>query len=279
MLKSSGFVLLILFFGCSSINENSKETTTSQIQNIPLSPEGWSLVWSDEFEGTEINKDWWNYNIGNGKNGWGNNELEYYTDTFENSRVENGNLVIEARNDLSGDYKYSSARLTTKNKKSFGFGRTDIRAKIPLGQGIWPALWMLGDNINEVGWPACGEIDIMELIGNLPSVSHATVHYGEDFSKHKYKGEQYSILDETFNDRFHIFSVVREKNQMWFYVDDVLFFNFSLKDTQGVAYPFNQKFYFIFNVAIGGNWPGNPDDSTKFPQQMLVDYIRVFEKK
>lgn len=169
--------------------------------------------------------------------------------------------------------------MITKDKKSFDFGRTDIRAKLPFGQGIWPALWMLGNTIDQKGWPACGEIDILELIGNLPSTSHATVHFGVDFPNHKYVGNSYHVSDEMFNDRFHVFSVVREYNQMWFYVDDILIFEFSSKDTQGQPYPFNEQFFYIFNVAIGGNWPGDPDETTVFPQQMLVDYIRVFEKE
>jgi len=247
--------------------------------STPTSYEGWDLAWADEFENAEINTSWWTHEIGNGDNGWGNNELEYYTDASENSRIENGNLVIEARSDSWNDHQYTSARMITKDKKSFGFGRTDIRAKLPYGQGIWPALWMLGANINLKGWPACGEIDIMELIGNQPSTSHATVHWGIDFANHKYTGKSYSLTDEIFNDRFHVFSVVRAFNQMWFYVDDILIFEFKSKDAQNQPYPFNEQFFFIFNVAIGGNWPGNPDETTQFPQKMLVDYIRVFEKK
>ena len=240
--------------------------------------EGWKLTWEDEFDGAEINKDWWVHEIGNGDSGWGNNELQFYTEAPENSRVENGNLVIEARNDSWNGHKYTSARLVTKEKKSFGYSRIDIRAKLPFGQGIWPALWMLGDNIEQVGWPACGEIDIMEMIGNYPSTSHATVHFGTDFSSHKYSGKSYNISGEIFNDRFHVFSVVREVNQMWFYVDDILIFEFETNDTEGMSYPFNQNYFLVLNVAIGGNWPGNPDETTQFSQLMIVDYIRVFEK-
>ncbi len=247
--------------------------------STPTSYAGWTAVWADEFNGPEINLEWWTHEIGNGDNGWGNNELEFYTDAPENSRIENGNLVIEARNDSWNSRQYTSARMVTKDKKTFGFGRTDIRAKIPYGQGIWPALWMLGINIDDKGWPACGEIDIMELIGNHPSESHATVHFGSDMNNYKYTGDSYKVSDEIFNDRFHVFSVVREMSQMWFYVDDILIFDFSTSDTQGQPYPFNEQFFFIFNVAIGGNWPGSPDATTVFPQFMEVDYIRVFEKE
>ena len=240
----------------------------------PISYEGWKLAWGDEFDGDEINKNWWTHEIGNGSNGWGNNEIEYYTDAKENSRIENGKLIIEARDDSWNGHKFTSA----KDKKSFNYSRIDIRAKIPFGQGIWPAIWMLGDNIDQVSWPACGEIDIMELIGNHPSTSHATVHFGTDFSSHKYSGDSYIISNEIFNDRFHVFSVIREANIMWFFVDDILIYEFSSNDTQGMSYPFNQDFFLILNVAIGGNWPGDPDGTTQFPQQMMVDYIRVFEK-
>ena len=245
----------------------------------PNSYQGWKLVWKDEFDGKDINNENWTHEIGNGDNGWGNSELEYYTDDLKNSRLKNKNLVIEARDDSWNGHKYTSARMVSKEKNSFGYGRVDIRAKLPYGKGIWPALWMLGDNIDEVGWPACGEIDIMELIGDHPSKSHATVHFGKNFANYKYVGDDYSLSNEIFNDRFHVFSVVREENQMWFYIDDIMFFEFSSNDTQGMPYPFNQKFFFILNVAVGGNWPGNPDATTQFPQQMLVDYIRVFEKE
>lgn len=258
-------------------NDDENLPYEAEDYTTPKSYDGWTSVWADEFVGSEINKAFWTHEIGNGDNGWGNNEMEYYTDASENSRIRNGHLVIEARDDSWDGHKYTSARMITKDKKSFASGRTDIRAKLPYGQGIWPALWMLGNSIDQRGWPACGEIDIMELIGNLPSTSHATVHFGS--SNYKYVGDSYKISGENFNDRFHVFSVVRELNQMWFYVDDILIFDFSSKDTQGQPYPFNEQFFFIFNVAIGGNWPGSPDESTVFPQKMEVDYIRVFEKE
>ena len=281
-----------LFFESSTEVAFNKQTANIKIKNddeqmpydvddyeTPSSYAGWSLAWADEFDGTKINTDWWTHEIGNGDNGWGNNEMEYYTDGEENSRIENGKLVIEARDDSWNGKKYTSARMITKDKKTFGFSRTDIRARLPFGQGIWPALWMLGNNIDEKGWPACGEIDILELVGHQPSTSHATVHWGQDFSNWKYIGDDYMINGEIFNDRFHVFSLVREYNRMWFYVDDILIFDFDYQDTQGQPYPFNEQFFFIFNVAIGGNWPGSPDETTQFPQRMEVDYVRVFEKE
>ncbi len=245
----------------------------------PESYAGWSLAWADEFEGPEINSEWWTHEIGNGDNGWGNNELEHYTDATENSRIEDGKLVIEARNDSWNGQQYTSARMITKGKQNFQICRADIRAKVPYGQGIWPALWMLGENINEKGWPACGEIDIMELVGHQAATTHSTVHWGSNFDNHKYTGKSYSLTGEIFNDRFHVFSVVKEYNRLYFFVDDILTFEFTAQDLQGQPNPFNDSFFFIFNVAIGGNWPGNPDETTVFPQFMEVDYIRVFEKE
>jgi len=260
-------------------NDDSALPYETDDYSTPETYDDWKLAWADEFSETEINTEWWTHEIGNGDNGWGNNEMEYYTNGAENSRIEDGKLVIEARNDSWNGIQYTSARMVTKDKKTFSFSRTDIRAKLPYGQGIWPALWMLGNNIDDKGWPACGEIDILELVGHQPSTSHATVHWGQDYSNWKYIGNGYSLNSEIFNDRFHVFSVVREFNQMWFYVDDILIFDFTSKDTQGQPYPFNEQFFYIFNVAIGGNWPGSPDETTQFPQRMEVDYIRVFEKE
>jgi beta-glucanase (GH16 family) len=259
-------------------NDDSALPYDTEDYVTPESYPGWKTSWADEFDGPEINTDIWTHEIGNGDNGWGNQELEYYTDAPENSRIEDGKLVIEARNDSWNGKEYTSARMITWHKKSMHYGRVDIRAKLPTGQGIWPALWMLGDNLDTKGWPACGETDIMELIGNQPSTSHATVHFGAN-GTHSYFGKQYSLNGEIFNDRFHVFSLVWEFNQLWFYVDDILFYEFTSKETQGQPYPFNDPSFFLFNVAIGGQWPGDPDETTVFPQQMVVDYIRVFEKE
>jgi beta-glucanase (GH16 family) len=259
-------------------NDDSALPYDTEDYITPNSYPGWKISWADEFVGPEINTDIWTHEIGNGDNGWGNQELEYYTDAPENSRIEDGKLVIEARNDSWNGKEYTSARMITWHKKSMHYGRVDIRAKLPTGQGIWPALWMLGDNLDTKGWPACGETDIMELIGNQPSTSHATVHFGAN-GTHSYFGKQYSLNGEIFNDRFHVFSLVWEFNQLWFYVDDILFYEFTSKETQGQPYPFNDPSFFLFNVAIGGQWPGDPDETTVFPQQMVVDYIRVFEKE
>ncbi|MDZ7604449.1 MAG: family 16 glycosylhydrolase [Cyclobacteriaceae bacterium] len=176
------------------INDDSDLPYTTEDYTTPAAYEGWTKTWADEFEAASINSTWWTHEIGGG--GWGNNELEYYTASPENSRVDDGSLIIEARNDTwDGQHQYTSARMITKGKKSFGSSRTDIRARLPYGQGIWPALWMLGNSIDTKSWPACGEIDIMELIGKQPATSHATVHWGSDFANHKYIGNSYILGD------------------------------------------------------------------------------------
>lgn len=259
-------------------NDDSQLPYDEEDYTTPTSYQGWDKVWADEFTAGEINSEWWTHEIGNGEGGWGNNELQYYTDGSQNSRIRDGKLVIEARDDSWNGQKYTSARMITKNKQTFGFSRVDIRAKVPYGQGIWPALWMLGESFDDKGWPACGEIDIMELVGHQPSTSHATVHWGSSFPSHKYIGSSYQLTGEKFNDRFHVFTVVREFNVMYFYVDDILIYEYTSADSQGQPYPFNDQFFFLFNVAIGGKWPGNPDETTPFPQRMEVDYVRVFKK-
>lgn len=240
---------------------------------------GYELVWQDEFNGNELNLDDYNYEIGDGCDqnlcGWGNNEKQLYTDAAENIRVENGKLIMTATK--TGPSSYNSARIQTKGKQEFEFGRIDIRAKLPEGQGIWPALWMLGDNIDEVGWPACGEIDIMELIGHQPKAVHGTAHWGADGSSQStFSTSTYSI-DEGFQDAFHVFSIVWKFNQIEWYVDETRYKILTFQDMNGATYRFNNAFYFIFNVAVGGNWPGNPDETTVFPQTMEIDYIRVFK--
>lgn len=237
------------------------------------------LIWSDEFSGTELDQSNWTYEIGNGSSGWGNNELQFYRK--ENTSIVDGNLVIAARDETFNGFKYTSSRLITKDKFEFTHGRVDIRAVIPEGQGIWPALWMLGANISEVGWPRCGEIDIMELVGHEPSKVHATVHYPNANGDRLLNGTSTDLTGgKKFSDEFHVFSLVWEEDRIKIYLDDKLYYN-STRTSLGVQnpYPFNEPFFFIMNVAVGGNWPGSPDASTLFPQNMIVDYIRVFQPK
>lgn len=236
---------------------------------------GYTLAWSDEFNGHTINTDSWSYDLGG--EGWGNNELENYTDRPQNAFVSDGHLVIEARAENYQGNQYTSARMITKNKKVFKYGRVDIRAKLPKTKGIWPALWMLGNNIDQVSWPACGEIDIMELLGQDPSKIYSTVHYGASAATHNSFGTNYVLTGESFDQQFHVFSMEWKQDSITIFVDDKQVF-FCNRSIIGDPYPFNNPFFFIFNVAVGGNWPGAPDESTVLPQRMIVDYIRVFQQ-
>ncbi|NBB76533.1 MAG: family 16 glycosylhydrolase [Bacteroidetes bacterium] len=231
------------------------------------------LVWADEFNGDQLNEDDWTYEIGDGCPdlcGWGNEELQDYTEEEENVRLEDGKLLITAKETESS---YTSARIITQDKVELQFGRIDIRAKLPQGQGIWPALWMLGANIDDVSWPATGEIDIMELVGHEPGIVHGTVHF--ENNGYQTSSEHYMLEDGIFADQYHVFTIVWERNRIRWYVNNQLYKTFKRQNIGN--YPFNSPFFFIINVAVGGRWPGNPDETTEFPQQMSVDYIRVFK--
>ncbi len=239
-----------------------------------VSPEtynGMTLVWRDEFD--EITDDW-TFEIGTGNNGWGNNELQYYRE--ENASIFEGHLVIEARKESFGGRSYTSSRMITQNKQTFQYGRIDIRAALPEGQGIWPALWMLGANFPSVGWPDCGEIDIMEMIGGngRENTVHGTVHWDNNGSYASYGGD-YSISGLNFHEEFHVFSIIWNASEIRWLVDDVQYHVIDITPT--ALDEFRQDFFFIFNVAVGGNWPGSPNSTTAFPQRMYVDYVRVFQ--
>ena len=241
----------------------------------PASYPGLALKWSDEFNGNTLNDATWNYETGG--NGWGNNELEYYTNRNKNSFITKGGyLVMEARREVIGSNNYSSARLQTKGKEEFTYGRMDIRAKLPKGQGIWPAIWMLGSNISTLSWPACGEIDIMELLGHEPNKVYGTMHWGDAGGPSTHIGGNFTLPTEDFSQKFHVFSIVRDASKIEWYVDGIKYFT-GYKTNVAGNYPFDQPFFFILNIAEGGNWPGNPDANTVFPQRMIVDYVRVFE--
>lgn len=242
----------------------------------PTSYPGRTLVWSDEFNGDEVDANNWTFEFGTGNNGWGNNELQYYRQ--ENTFMYDGHLVIEARNELFGGRNYTSSRLITRGKREFRYGRIDIRAVLPEGQGFWPALWMLGRNITQIGWPACGEIDIMELVGHQPGRIHGTVHFGNSTAQRQFVGNSRALPGGAkFSESFHVFSLIWEENSIKWLLDDVEFFQFTPAQSGGGPYPFNNHFFFIFNVAVGGDWPGSPDATSVFPQRMIVDYVRVFQ--
>jgi beta-glucanase (GH16 family) len=242
----------------------------------PTSYAGYNLAWADEFNADTLNTQNWTYEAGGG--GWGNNELQHYRS--DNTSIVNGNLVITAKQQKFANSDYTSSRLVTKGKKSFKFGRIDIRAALPKGQGLWPALWMLGANIDAVSWPACGEIDIMELTGNLPNRVLSTVHYGANTSAHQFNSQsKYLTGTNDFHKEFHVFTLNWEADKMEFFVDNELVNTITPASlNNNAAYPFNKPFFFIFNVAVGGTLPGNPDGTTAFPQSMIVDYVRVFQK-
>jgi hypothetical protein len=235
--------------------------------STPDSYPNYTLVWRDEFNGKAIDPRNWKFDEGD--NGWGYHELVYYSNRSKNAFVSSGNLIIEARKENVHNSGFTSARLTTKDLKSFRFGRIDIRAKIPSGQGIMSSLWMLGNNVGTVGWPACGEIDLMQL-PHTENAVYNTVHWSEaGLSK------QFGLNRrlENPNDRFHVFSAVWKPDRIEMFVDDVPSFYMNINDT----HPFNKDFFFIFNLAVGGDWPGSPDATTQFPKRLVVDYVRVFQ--
>jgi beta-glucanase (GH16 family) len=243
--------------------------------STPLTYPGYNLVWHDEFDGNALNTQDWNYEQGG--SGWGNHELENYTNRLQNVFVSAGNLIIEARKESYGGNDYTSGRLTTAGKQQFTYGRIDIRAKLPVLKGMWPALWMLGSNISTVPWPGCGETDIMELVGTNPKQVVGSMHWKQQDGSTGTYNNAYSLSGQDFSQEFHVFSVIWKKDSLQFLVDDHMYVNGSVSNVSSGTYPFNNPFFFIFNVAVGGDWPGPPDGTTVFPQRMFVDYVRVFQ--
>ena len=245
------------------------------------SAQNWVLEWADEFDSTAIDTNKWSFQIGNGGPtlpGWGNNELQYYTDRPENARIEDSILIIEAiKESYASNFSYTSARIRTSGKVDFQFGKITARMKLPKGQGIWPAFWMLPEKVN-ASWPADGEIDIMELVGHEPNTSHGTIHYGTPWPNNQFKGCPYVLPNGDFSEDFHEFAIVWEPNSIKWYVDATLFCNLNQYSIAPYTWPFNSHpFYILLNLAVGGNWPGNPDGTTIFPQRLEVDYIRYFK--
>jgi len=245
----------------------------------------WTLVWSDEFNGpngSPVDTSKWVSETGGG--GWGNDELEYYTSRPQNATLQDGNLIIKVLQEkYTGDdgvsRNYTSARLKTLGKFTQAYGRFEARIKIPKGQGIWPAFWMLGDNIDKPGWPSCGEIDIMENIGKEPALVHGTIH-GPGYSGAGGISASYALTGkQPFADDFHVYAVEWEPSAIRFYVDKDLYATRTPADLPpGTKWVYDHPFFLLLNVAVGGGWPGNPDASTLFPQTMLVDYVRVFRR-
>ena len=245
---------------------------------IPLHAQEWQLVWSDEFNGSGLDLSKWSYQIGTGFQGWGNNELQYYTNRPVNVDVFDGHLWIVAHRENFGGMQYTSARIRTRNKGDWRYGRIEMRAKLPRGRGIWPAFWMMPTDEVFGGWPQSGEIDIMELVGHEPNRVHGTIHFATPSLQHQFQGSFYTLPQGTFNDNFHLFWIEWQQNEIKWYVDSTLYFTRVPAHLGGANWPFNERFHIILNVAVGGNWPGSPDSTTVFPQSMVVDYVRVYQR-
>ena len=234
------------------------------------------LVWSDEFS-TDGSPDAqkWNFDIGTGDWGWGNNELQYYTNRSENVIQEDGKLIITAKKEQYANASYTSTRLKTQGKFSFTYGRVEVRAMLPSGRGVWPAIWMLGDDITTVGWPACGEVDILEYVGYQPDVVHSAIHTtsssGNTENKHSHDLA-------TAEEEFHVYAIEWTTEEIRFYVDDTLHYTYTPNAFINDYWPFNKDQFLILNLAIGGNWGGSQGiDDAIFPQQYVVDYVRVYQ--
>ena len=264
-MKNIVFVMILISF--TSVNAGAQQST-------------WNLIWNDEFNGTAgsmPDSTKWAYELGG--TGWQNNrELQYYTNRADNASLDGqGHLIITARQEEYKNRYYTSARLNTAGKFESTYGRFEARIKLPQGQGLWPAFWMLGSNIKQSPWPACGEIDIMENIGREPATNRGSLH-GQGYSGgHNLHGRL--DLNTKLSDDFHIYAIEWEPNVVRFYLDNVLYQTRTPDDVpDGSKWAFDHPFYMILNVAVGGNWGGNPDSTTVFPQQMIVDYVRVYQR-
>lgn len=273
MIKFNSYVILGIccFFLLSGCDEEG--------QNLPV--RNWQLAWSDDFDGmagTLPNATKWAFDIGRGTNGWGNSELQYYTDRPQNIGLDGtGNLVIKALKESYGGANYTSARIKTQNIFSQKYGRFEARIKTPYGQGIWPAFWMLGSNIGTTAWPQCGEIDIMEQRGQEPSVLNGSLHGPGYFGANPLTGS-YVLRNSRFDTDFHVYAVEWFEDRIDFFVDDYLYNRINKTDVEAKGdWVFDQPFFMILNLAVGGSYVGAPNTSTTFPQQMLVDYVKVYQ--
>jgi beta-glucanase (GH16 family) len=262
------------------------------------SPTQWTPVWSDEFNGTAIDRTKWTFDQGNGGNGWGNHELEYYTDRPDNAYVKDGMLHIRAAKESLNGCQYTSAKLLTRGLFSKAYGRFEFRAKLPVGKGYWPALWMMPADQAYGGWPASGEIDVLETRGQEPRNILGTIHYGSRPPGNVHTEADLTLPDNATVGDFHVYALEWEPGVMRWSFDDRVY---SIKrhwwscskpsangrggpndplaeDRNPWPAPFDKPFYIIMNLAIGGTLPGAPDDRTVFPQEMLIDYVRVFDK-
>lgn len=233
-------------------------------------PDGWATVWSDEFNGSKVDGTKWGFSIAN-KNGWGKNQLQYYTNRADNAFLSNGYLVLQANQENYQDSNYTSARMSTQNKFSTMYGKFEIRAKLPYGAGMWPGFWMLGEDATQVGTPACGEIDVMEAVGKFSDRVFGSIHATN------YSGSGTYINKDGFSNDFHTYSVIWQPGSVQYLVDDQVYKTFTKADV-GATWPFDgKKMFVLLTLAVGGNWPGSPDASTLWPQRFAVDYVRVYQ--
>ena len=240
-------------------------------------PQDYQLIWSDEFNGTKLDSTKWSYQIGN-RHGWGNHEKEYYTS--ENAIVKDGYLTIIAKKENRDGFDYTSSRIRTINKGDWKYGKFEMRAKLPVGKSMWPAFWMMPTKSVYGGWPVSGEMDIMEYLGHDSTTVYGTLHYGGRPPDNKHTGKSFKLVEGDFHNQFHTFTLIWEKGKVQWLVDD------SLYQTQTEWYttagefpaPFDQEFHIILNLAVGGDWPGYPDEFTRFPQKFIVDYVRVYQE-
>ncbi|NBP69445.1 MAG: glycoside hydrolase family 16 protein [Cytophagia bacterium] len=236
------------------------------------------LVWSDEFDYTGIpDTTKWNYDVG-GNNGWGNNELQVYTRLPQNVRVDQGKLIIEAHHDSIEGKAYSSARIVSKGKGDWLYGKIEVRAKLPYGRGTWPAIWMLPTDWEYGGWPTSGEIDIMEHVGFNQGSVHGTIHTASyNHIKHTEKSGQVTIPDVA--DAFHVYAINWTKDKIEFFVDNTLYYTAQKSENDTFKeWPFDKKFHLLMNIAVGGNWGGKEGvDESVWPQKMEIDYVRVYQ--
>ena len=265
------FLLLLLLsavLGFTNCSTNEKQTVANFTE----------LVMQDEFNTDGVlDNTIWSYDIGRGTNGWGNNELQYYTDRPENLTVQNGMLIITARKESYEGASYTSARIVTKAKFEQKYGRFEARIRLPWGQGMWPAFWLLGNNIDDVSWPNCGEIDVMEYRGQNPTEILGTLH-GPGYSGANSISKSYVLQNDRFDTGFHVFGIEWGPDYINFYVDDVLYNQLTPSDVTG-EWVYNHPFYILINLAVGGDFVGAPSSSTVFPQTMLIDYVRVYKDK
>lgn len=266
-------VLTLAFVGLISSTYSCDEDETQTVVTK------FDLVLEDNFDVDGApNPAIWSFETGRGTDGWGNNELQFYTDRPENVVVQNGYLIITAQQEAFGGASYTSARLKTQNLFEQKYGRFEARIKLPLGQGLWPAFWMLGSNIDQNGWPQCGEIDIMEYLGNSPTTILGTLH-GPGFSGGESISKTYTLRNSRFDNEFHVFGVEWGEDYINWYVDNALYNQITRKqvEEEGGEWVFDNSFFMILNMAVGGNLPGSPNANTSFPQRMLVDYVRVYQ--